>query len=91
MEIAAFRVLQELVGNCMKHAKASEISMTITRTDTALNIVVTDNGKGFDTDKPSSGMGMRSIRERAASMGGTVSVDSRPGKGTTVIVELPLA
>ncbi|MBP6311469.1 MAG: ATP-binding protein [Flavobacteriales bacterium] len=91
MEIAAFRVLQELVGNCMKHAKATEISITITRTDRALNIVVTDNGKGFDANKPSAGMGMRSIRERAASMRGTVSVDSRPGKGTTVIVELPIA
>jgi len=91
MEIAAFRVVQELVSNCMKHAKASEISMAITRTDRNLNIVVSDNGKGFDTGRPSAGMGMKSVRERAAGMHGSVQVDSRAGKGTTVIVDLPIA
>ena len=87
MEITVYRIVQELVGNALKHAKASELSIDVTRTPGRLSVIVSDNGVGFDTAVPSEGMGLANVRKRVATIGGALTIDSTPGKGTTVSVE----
>ena len=89
VEIAVYRIIQELVSNVLKHAKARELSIDVTRSPDRLSVIVSDNGLGFDTTKPAEGMGLGNVRSRAASLGGKVQVDSSPGVGTTVSVECP--
>lgn len=90
VELAVYRVVQELVSNVLKHAQARELSIAVTRTPGRLSVVVSDDGKGFDTTLPAEGMGLSNVRSRAAALGATVQVDSTPGKGTTVSVECPV-
>ncbi|MBK9196557.1 MAG: sensor histidine kinase [Flavobacteriales bacterium] len=91
IEIAAFRMVQECVSNALKHAKATAITISVTRTTGALNVMVEDNGKGFDMSQVSEGMGLGNLRQRAAEVGGAVQFDSSPGYGTTVTIDVPLA
>jgi len=90
VELAVYRMVQELVSNVLKHAEARELSIAVTRTPGRLSVVVSDDGKGFDTSVPAEGMGLSNVRSRAAALGATVQVDSTPGKGTTVSVESPV-
>ncbi len=96
-EIFIFRIFQELVNNILKHSRATQIN-------TSLNYIagdrfvmqIRDNGVGFDVNakrestSASSGVGLKSLFNRAKLIGGVVSINSRPGQGTTVKVELPL-
>ncbi len=94
IEVTAYRIVQELVTNALKHARPTEISVALTRTDTTLHIVVNDNGAGFDTaalDRTRTGMGLANVRERAAAHHGVVILDSTPGRGTTITVEMALS
>ncbi len=90
VEIAVYRIIQELVSNVLKHAKAGELSIAVTRTPGRLSVMVTDNGVGFDTGAPKEGMGLENVRSRAAALGGMLQVDSTPGKGSSVSVECPI-
>lgn len=92
MEITIFRIIQELVTNIIKHAKASEASISITQHKDALNIIVEDNGQGFDTKKihTKDGMGLANIERRVEHLEGSMEVDSTKGKGTTIIIDIPL-
>jgi len=93
IELAAYRIVQEGPTNVAKHARASRCDVRLTQLDDRLLVEVEDDGVGFveDTDRPivSRGMGLVSIRERAARLGGTFSILSRPGAGTRLIVSLP--
>jgi signal transduction histidine kinase len=90
VEIATYRIVQELVSNVLKHAKATELSIGVTRAPGRLSLVVSDNGVGFDTAQQSQGIGLANVRSRAAALGASMQVDSAPGKGTTVSVECPV-
>lgn len=90
VEIAAYRIVQELMSNVLKHASASEVSIAVTRTPGRLNVMVTDDGIGFDPTHRAPGIGLENVRSRAAGLGGSMMVDSHPGKGTTVSVECPI-
>lgn len=90
MEVAVYRMVQEAVGNVLKHAKATELSIQVNRAPASLNVLVEDNGVGFDLSSAKEGMGMGNLRERASALGGVVVVDSQVGHGTTVTVDLPL-
>ncbi|MFZ1689250.1 MAG: ATP-binding protein [Flavobacteriales bacterium] len=90
LEIAAYRMVQECVSNVMKHAHAKELTIQLTRTTAALNMLVEDDGRGFEMTAIEAGLGMSNIRERAAAYNGSVNVDSRPGRGTSVSIDLPL-
>lgn len=90
VELAIYRMVQELVGNVLKHAQAQELSIAVTRSPGRLSVVVADDGTGFDTTSPSEGIGLGNVRSRAAAIGATVHVDSTIGKGTTVSVECPV-
>lgn len=90
-EIAVFRIIQELATNIIKHAKATEATISLTNHDDLLNIIVEDNGKGFDPKKilQKDGMGLANIEKRVEHMEGTLEVDSSK-KGTSIIIDLPL-
>lgn len=92
LEIAIFRIIQELVTNIIKHSKASEASISITQHKDMLSIIVEDNGKGFDVKNAqfTEGLGLANIERRVEHMDGSIEVDSTPGKGTTVLIELPI-
>lgn len=90
IELATYRMVQELVSNVLKHAKARELSIALTRSPGRLSLVVADDGVGFDITGNSDGMGLANVRSRASALGATVQVDSTPGKGTTVSVECPV-
>lgn len=90
VELAIYRIVQELVSNVLKHAKAHELSIAVTRSPGRLSLMVSDDGVGFDTTQPAEGIGHANIRSRASALGATVQVDSAPGKGTSVSVECPV-
>ena len=92
MEIFIFRIIQELVSNIIKHAKAFEASISITQHEDLLSIIVEDNGLGFNAKKlpKKKGMGLSSIERRIEHLEGTLEVDSTPGKGTSILIDIPL-
>nr|WP_321227701.1 sensor histidine kinase [uncultured Psychroserpens sp.] len=92
LELTIFRIIQELITNTIKHAEATEMTIQITNHDHKLNIVVEDNGKGFDIKKLSktSGIGINSIDKRIENLDGNVHIDSKTGKGTSVIIDIPI-
>lgn len=91
LELTIFRIIQELITNIIKHAEATEATIHITNHDDSLNIMVEDNGKGFNpkTITKNAGMGIHSIDKRIENLGGTVTIESEHKKGTTVIIDIP--
>lgn len=96
IEIALFRVVQEAVTNIAKHAEAENVVLSVDFTDYGIIIEVEDDGKGFDaqaldrtTDK-GTGLGLLGMKERVALLEGNLSIDSEPGSGTRVKIEVPL-
>jgi len=84
--IFLYRMVQEALNNVVKHAHSDRVDIHIFNRDDGLHIVLTDNGKGFDVNgadfKP--GIGISSMRQRAAMIGAQFAITSKPGKGTTV-------
>ncbi|MXN90202.1 hypothetical protein GR160_03100 [Flavobacterium sp. Sd200] len=92
LEIAIFRIVQELATNIIKHSQATEATIHLTQHDYNLNIIIEDNGVGMDTSKInfSDGMGLHSITKKTEQLDGTLTIDSTPGRGTTIIIDLPI-
>jgi signal transduction histidine kinase len=88
-QAAAFRVAQEALHNALRHSGATEVSVTLARTRRRVLLEVADNGTGFDPGLASGGLGLTSMRERAAAVGGMLRVTSTPGAGTKVRMEVP--
>nr|WP_225311757.1 GAF domain-containing sensor histidine kinase [Microbispora cellulosiformans] len=93
VEVAVLRVAQEALHNAVRHAGAGRIGVRLTRAAATLALEVTDDGAGFDSDDMSGtaarGLGLPSMGDRAQAVGGTLSVSSTPGRGTTVRLEVP--
>jgi signal transduction histidine kinase len=90
-EITVYRIVQELLNNVMKHARASQARVTLERDAGWVRLSVHDNGRGFNPEiSGKGGLGMRTISERVRILTGTWSVQSPPGGGTTVLVDLPI-
>lgn len=90
--ITLFRVFQETINNIMKHAAAKRVEIGITYSNNCIDLIVSDDGKGFDTKdryKPRS-FGLRGIQERIGQMGGTANITSQIGKGSRIAVCIPL-
>jgi signal transduction histidine kinase len=93
--ITMFRIIQEALNNIIKHANASQVQIDLEFTEDSVHIMVRDNGRGFDMDevkvrrssRPS--LGLAGMEERAALLGGSVQVHSRPGYGTEVEASIP--
>lgn len=92
MEIAVFRIIQELTTNIVKHAGATEATISLTNHEDLLNIIVEDNGKGFNPQKAmkKDGMGLANIEKRVEHMEGSMEIDSSEKGGTSVIIDLPI-
>ena len=90
VEITLYRIIQELLSNILKHAKASEAIIQLTRLNGELNISVEDNGKGFNPEKIKYGMGIKNMEARVQALDGSVFIDSGKGNGTTVMIDLPI-
>jgi signal transduction histidine kinase len=85
-----YRIAQEALHNIVKHASASKVTLRLARQDGELILEVHDNGKGFDPTGPFPGhLGLPSIRERTARLGGTCSIESTPSQGTHLYVRIP--
>jgi two-component system, NarL family, sensor kinase len=94
--IFLFRIFQEALNNTLKHAKATEIIVTLKYGEDAFTLEMNDNGIGFDLAKKQqsatsySGVGLKSMFNRAKLIGANISIDSEYGKGTIILIELPL-
>jgi len=94
VEITAYRIIQEALTNIARHALVHEATVRLWADQSALGIELSDRGAGFDptaTLANTSGVGLLGMRERVASLGGSLTITSAPGTGTSVTVELPLA
>ena len=84
-----YRVTQEALRNCVRHAEASAVRVGLARAAKSVTLEVADNGKGFRPAR-TRGLGLLGMEERVTRLGGRMRVQSEPGRGTTVSVELPL-
>ena len=92
VEIAVYRIVQELLNNVMKHAHATEVVVHVVREKGHVVVSVEDNGRGFEPDAlttlPLAGMGLSGVRNRVALLGGELSIKSQVGRGTIISFEL---
>jgi len=91
--LAAYRIVQESLRNAAQHATAAtEVTVTLQRTESTLTVSISDNGAGFDRAAPDwkAGLGLASMEERARLLGGTLEIRSRPGTGTEIRATLPI-
>ena len=97
IETALYRIVQEALTNIARHAQARQVHLRLACQESRLMALIEDDGIGFDAhkwmaaDTASSGAGLFGMRERVARCGGTFTIQSRPGRGTRLFVELPLA
>ncbi|GAI45549.1 unnamed protein product, partial [marine sediment metagenome] len=95
VESLLFRIVQEALNNIRRHAQASEAQVVMEFAEDRIKVTISDNGQGFELsgrvdDLPRSGkLGLAGMQERARLLGGTIEVKSTPGKGTTLIVDVP--
>jgi signal transduction histidine kinase len=86
LSLCLFRVAQEALANAVKHGKAKQIAVQLAQNASSIRLVVSDDGIGFDAISPSNGLGLESMQERVRIVGGTFTLASSPGQGTTVEV-----
>ena len=84
VQLVVYRVAQEALSNAARHSEASQISVSLKRLDTGVELKVSDNGRGFSFADADQGLGIAGMRERALLVDGEVEIHSRPGEGTTV-------
>ncbi|HEX2909051.1 MAG TPA: GAF domain-containing sensor histidine kinase, partial [Phototrophicaceae bacterium] len=85
-----YRMVREALHNIVKHAQATQVSVMLQNCDTAMELLIVDNGVGFDPARPYTSLGLKSMRERAAALKGTLTIDSTPGGGTRITASLPM-
>jgi signal transduction histidine kinase len=98
IEATLFRTAQEALANVRKHARASQVALTLSYMGNTVALDARDDGVGFDPsrtateagDRTSGGFGLKGMRERIEQAGGSLSVESAPGEGSTLAVELPM-
>jgi PAS domain S-box-containing protein len=96
VQLTVYRICQEALTNVTRHAKASQVDVVLTIDEFGVHLRVEDDGRGFDprstsrSESAGSGIGLLSMRERAALLRGEVQIESAPGSGTTVLADLPL-
>ncbi|HEU5292642.1 MAG TPA: sensor histidine kinase [Cyclobacteriaceae bacterium] len=93
-EINIYPIVLELINNVVKHAQASEATIQLIKYPTYINISVEDDGKGFDVERAKAsenGIGMRNLISRIEYLNGTLNIDSAEGKGTTIMIDVPIA
>lgn len=91
LETAVFRSVQEALTNAVRHADAACVDVTMRRDADAIIVTVADDGGGFDVAAARQPFGILGMQERTAALGGDVEITSRPGRGTAVVIRIPLA
>ncbi|MCW2953644.1 MAG: sensor histidine kinase [Conexibacter sp.] len=91
LENTLYRLVQEALSNVVKHADATSVAITITEQDDMITLSIEDDGCGFDESKPASGFGLVGMHERAALLGGELTVTSKPAAGTAIRASIPTA
>ncbi len=86
-----YRAIQEALTNCARHAQARHVRVAVQCFDDHLDVLVTDDGNGFDLTREHKGLGLHGIEERVRELHGVVSLVSAPGSGTSIHITLPLA
>ena len=95
IETAFYRIVQEALNNIAKHAQANRVEVSLVKRDSRIYASIHDNGKGFDLEKalhpesPEAGFGIIGIKERVSLLGGQIDIQSRPGFGTLISIEIP--
>jgi signal transduction histidine kinase len=89
-QTCVYRVIQEALTNCVRHAKAHSIAVDLTGHDDQLDISVSDDGIGFDPARRRDGLGLRGMEERVKELGGVMIVTSAAGRGTTIAMHMPV-
>ena len=91
VEISVYRIMLEVMNNIVKHSRASEAVVQLVQHREYLSLTAEDNGTGFEKNERNvNGMGLSNIRSRVEYLGGRLEIDSFPGKGTTISIEIPL-
>lgn len=90
IQLNMYRILQEQLGNIIKHARATAVEIDVSVIDSVLEMRITDNGIGFDPEQKRNGIGLGNIKKRAELFGGSADFISSPGKGCTIQVGIPL-
>ncbi|HRH35020.1 MAG TPA: sensor histidine kinase [Catalimonadaceae bacterium] len=88
VSLALYRIEQELLNNILKHAEATEITVQLVKDERQISLTVEDNGKGFDPSFIQTGAGLTSIKTRVEALGGRLDIQSKPGEGTSIVVEV---
>ncbi|HSL17152.1 MAG TPA: GAF domain-containing protein [Methylomirabilota bacterium] len=94
LETALYRVVQEAMANVVRHARATRADVLLQRRGDRVTVMVEDNGVGFEPDlvrRREDRLGLLGLEERAEALGGALTVESAPGAGTTIVVEVPFA
>jgi signal transduction histidine kinase len=91
VETALYRMVQEALTNIVKHAQAHHVSIVLTGGRETITALIEDDGRGFDLAAAREGMGLDGMRERLGLVGGKLTIESRPGGGTTLVAKVPLA
>jgi signal transduction histidine kinase len=90
VSLSVYRIIQELLHNAIKHAGATEILLQLVQNDNQLEIVVEDNGKGYDVKTSSMGSGLMNIQSRLLYLNGEMKIDAGEGNGVSISIEIPL-
>ncbi len=90
LENTIYRLVQEALRNVVKHAAARSVELRVRQEGQRIEIMVRDDGRGFERGDPGAGFGLVGMRERTALFGGEIAVSSRLGEGTTVRARLPV-
>jgi signal transduction histidine kinase len=89
-ELSIYRVIQEALTNIRKYAETDKATITIDELDDLVKVTIKDDGKGFDLETTTKGVGLFSMEERARVVGGRFSIRSTPGEGTEISFEVPI-
>ncbi len=89
-EQAIYRVIQEALANISRHSRAKRVDVSLVYHADSLQVHISDDGCGFDMNQKAKGLGFRSMRERISSIRGNIQIQSAPGQGTRLIVQLPI-
>ncbi len=89
IKINAYRIVQESLQNCVKHAQCKQVTVDFRPEGNQLQLIISDDGVGFDIGKGKRGIGLRNVTSRVKKIKGTLAINSKKGEGTTILVRLP--
>jgi len=89
-KLQLYRIVQESVFNCIKHAKATQCTISFSKTPIAILLTIIDDGRGLGENKKTKGMGLKNIKERTKSIVGKIKIESKINKGTAIYITIPM-